>query len=175
MPAVKLSLRHETHSLRENGIDELEFFIVTNAGDTPKPLSKIASGGEIARIMLSIKNVLAGRDNVATLIFDEVDTGVSGRAAGKIGAKLQQVAAKRQVICVTHLAQVAAHADKHFLIAKHEQDSRTFTDVKELPQEEAVAELARITSGDMITPAALQSAKELWEHAHETQQKLLEV
>ena len=166
MPGVKLSVRHREHQPRDNGIDEMELYIVTNAGDEPKPLSKIASGGELARIMLAIKNVLAGRDDIATLIFDEVDTGVSGRAAGKIGAKLRQVANARQVICVTHLAQVAAYADRHFLIAKQEKDGSTFTQVGELSHEDAVHELARITSGDLITPAALQSAGELWDRAH---------
>ena len=167
MPSVKLSVVHTQHQPRNNGVDELELFIVTNAGDEPKPLSKIASGGELARIMLAIKNVVAGRDNIATLIFDEVDTGVSGRAAGKIGAKLRQVADSRQVVCVTHLAQVAAFADRHFLIAKHEMDGKTYTKVETLEQDAAIHELARITSGDLITPASLQSAKELWDRAHE--------
>ena len=167
MQGVKLSVNHAEHAPRDNGIDEIELYIVTNVGDEPKPLSKIASGGELARIMLAIKNVLAGRDDIATLIFDEIDTGVSGRAAGKIGAKLRQVAATRQVICVTHLAQVAAFADQHFLISKQENDGKTYTYVQALEQEEAICELARITSGDLITPASLQSAQELWDRAHE--------
>jgi DNA repair protein RecN (Recombination protein N) len=166
MPAVKLSIEHKRCALGETGADEIEFFIVTNVGDTPKPLSRTASGGELARIMLAIKNVLAGRDNVATLIFDEVDTGVSGRAAGKIGRKLREVSKARQVICVTHLAQVAAFADSHFLIAKRVEAGKTLTGVTRLSPDEAIHELARITSGDMATPASLQSAREMREQAH---------
>jgi len=166
MPGVKLSIEHKLCELGAAGGDDIEFFIVTNVGDAPKPLSRIASGGELARIMLAIKNVLAGRDDVATLIFDEVDTGVSGRAAGKIGRKLREVSKSRQVICVTHLAQVAAFADSHFQIAKRVEDGKTLTEVMQLSQDEAIRELARITSGDMATPAALQSAGEMREQAH---------
>jgi len=165
MPGVKLSLQHEIRELGESGADDVELYIITNTGDAPKPLSRIASGGELARIMLAIKNVLAGRDDVATLIFDEVDTGVSGRAAGKIGGKLREVSKSRQVICVTHLAQVAAHADHHFLIAKQVEEGKTFTNVTVLSVEDSISELARITSGDMITPAALQNAREMRELA----------
>jgi DNA repair protein RecN (Recombination protein N) len=113
--------------------------------------------------MLSIKNVLASRDGIGTLIFDEVDTGVSGRAAGKIGRKLRQASAARQVIAVTHLAQVAAHAERHFLIQKFTENGRTFTNVTQLGHSDTIRELARITGGEVITPAALQSAEELWQ------------
>lgn len=165
MPSVKLSVLQEEKPLCPTGADELQFMIVTNAGEEPKPLSKIASGGEIARIMLAVKNVLADRDDIDTLIFDEVDTGVSGRAAQKIGRKLKQVSSSRQVICVTHLAQVAAFADNHLLIRKEVEDGRTFTRVTPLDERQAIEELARITGGDLITDLSLQSAKELWEHS----------
>lgn len=165
MPAVKLSISHREIPMNQNGVDEMELLIVTNVGEAPKPLSKIASGGEIARIMLAVKNVLAGRDDIDTLIFDEVDTGVSGRAAQKIGRKLKQVAQSRQVICVTHLAQVAAFADNHMLINKEVDDGKTYTRVKNLEKQQAIEELARITSGDLITDLSLNSARELWEHS----------
>lgn len=161
MPAVRLSVSHREKPLARDGADELEFLIVTNVGEPPKPLSKIASGGEIARIMLAVKNVLADRDHIGTLIFDEVDTGVSGRAAGKIGRKLRQVSRARQVICVTHLAQVAACADTHLYISKAVEDGRTFTRVTTLQEEERAAEVARITSGDHITDIALENARQL--------------
>lgn len=170
MPNVKLSVSHTVHDLGQRGIDDMQFLIVTNPGEEPKPLSRIASGGEMARIMLSIKNVLAHRDDIDTLVFDEVDTGVSGRAAGKIGRKLAQVSRSRQVICVTHLAQVAAFADNHLYIAKEVEEGRTYTIVSKLDHESAIAELARITSGEVITSAALESAGELWQRAHTTQE-----
>lgn len=166
MPNVKLSISHTVHDLGQRGIDDMQFLLITNPGEEPKPLSRIASGGEMARIMLSIKNVLAHRDDIDTLVFDEVDTGVSGRAAGKIGRKLAQVSRSRQVICVTHLAQVAAFADNHLYIAKEVEEGRTYTIVSKLDHEAAIAELARITSGEVITPAALESAGELWQRAH---------
>jgi DNA repair protein RecN (Recombination protein N) len=166
MPSVKLSLSHKIKPLSPGGADDIEFLVVTNTGEPPKPLSRIASGGEIARMMLAIKNVLAERDEIATLIFDEVDTGVSGRAAQKIGAKLRQASRKRQVICVTHLAQVAACADRHLYIYKEEQGDRTFTHVQPLEGEGVFRELARITSGDTITEAALVNARELYDRAH---------
>jgi len=167
MPSVKLSVERRERELSPSGADILELYIVTNVGEVPKPLSKIASGGEMARIMLAVKNVLAEKDDIATLIFDEVDTGVSGRAARKIGQKLGQVALGRQVICVTHLAQVAAFADHHLYIHKEERDGRTFTRITPLEGEGVVRELARITSGDMITDAALRSAEELRRNSRE--------
>ena len=165
MPAVRLSIRREKKPPAEDGMDEISFWIVTNVGEEPKPLAKIASGGEISRIMLAFKNVLAHRDEVGTLIFDEVDTGVSGRAAQKIGQKLAQVAQARQVICVTHLAQVAAFAGKHCLICKEVDEGRTFTRIAELGEQARAEELARISGGDTITEAALNSARELMERS----------
>jgi DNA repair protein RecN (Recombination protein N) len=166
MPAVKLSLSHRARELSPHGADELAFLVITNVGEQPKPLSRIASGGEVARMMLAIKNVLADKDDIDTLIFDEIDTGVSGRAAGKIGAKLRQVSQKRQVICVTHLAQVAACADQHLYIYKEVEGDRTYTRVEQLRGEVVYHELARITGGDLITETALENARQLWEYAH---------
>ena len=167
MPSVRLSLRWQEKSLSPTGMDDMEFMVITNVGEEPKPLSRIASGGEIARMMLAIKNVMADRDDIGTLIFDEVDTGVSGRAAGKIGAKLRAVSQKRQVICVTHLAQVAACGDRHLFIYKDVDDDRTYTHVEPLEGEAVYRELARITSGDMITEAALENARQMFLRAHE--------
>ena len=161
MPSVRFIVHAETGELDETGIDRMEFYISTNPGEPPKPIGKIASGGELSRIMLSLKNVIAEGDRVGTLIFDEVDTGVSGRAAQKIGRKLKQASAGRQIICVTHLAQVAAFADTHLLIAKTVRDGHTFTTVNALPQEERVQELARIMGGENLTPTVLASAREL--------------
>lgn len=161
MPAVKLSVRRAEKPPAGDGMDELELMIVTNVGEAPKLLSKIVSGGEISRIMLAVKNVLADRDDIGTLVFDEVDTGVSGRAAQKIGRKLHEAARSRQVICVTHLAQVAAFADRHLFIRKEVEGGRTFTRIAELGEEERVRELARIMSGEALTEASLQNAREL--------------
>jgi len=165
MPAVKLSVRQDRKELSPDGWDEMTFFVSTNVGEEPGPLSKIASGGEIARMMLAMKNVLAQKDGVSTLIFDEVDSGVSGRAAQKIGQKLDQVSRGRQVIAVTHLAQVAAFADRHLQIRKEVEGGRTYTRVEELDAEGRKAELARITSGDNVTLTALENARELIAHA----------
>ena len=132
-----------------------------NLGEALKPLSKVASGGELARIMLALKNVLAERDKVPTLIFDEVDTGVSGRAAQRVAEKLRAVSKNKQVLCVTHLPQIAALADTHFLIEKNERDGRTFTAVTPLDFEGRKRELARIIGGSSITETTLQSAAEM--------------
>ena len=161
MPAVRLSLRLSRRELGPAGQDGVEFFISTNPGEEPKPLSKIASGGELSRVMLALKNVLADREGVGTVIFDEIDAGVSGRAAQKIGRKLSQAAASRQVICVTHLAQVAAYGDHHSRIYKTVEEGRTYTHVEALDREARVAELARIMVGENITATALESAREL--------------
>ncbi len=161
MPGVRLTLRLTARELGPSGQDGVEFFISANPGEEPKPLSKTASGGELSRVMLSIKNVLAGRGGVGTVIFDEVDTGVSGRAAQKIGLKLAQVAVGRQVICVTHLAQVAAYAGHHSRIYKQVEAERTYTHVEVLDREERVRELARINVGENITSTALDSAREM--------------
>lgn len=163
MPSVKLSVARTEQPLTANGSDDIVFMIVTNVGEQPKPLSKIASGGEISRIMLAIKNVLADRDHIPTLVFDEVDTGVSGRAAQKIGQKLREVSRSRQVLCVTHLAQVAAFSDSHLLIAKNEKDGRTYTKVTPLDEQQTIEQLARIAGGDRITDIALENARQLRE------------
>lgn len=161
MPAVRLTLSLTQKELGPSGQDGVEFLLAANPGEEPKPLSKTASGGELSRVMLSIKNVLAGRGGVGTVIFDEIDTGVSGRAAQKIGLKLAQVAQSRQVICVTHLAQVAAYAGHHDRIYKEVEGERTFTHVETLSREERVRELARINVGENITDIALESAREM--------------
>ncbi|MBQ7874540.1 MAG: DNA repair protein RecN [Oscillospiraceae bacterium] len=162
MPNVRFSVNFDETEFTESGRDGIEFYIATNAGEPLKPLTKIASGGELSRIMLSIKNVLADKDNVDTLIFDEVDTGISGSAAQKVGQKLKQVSGGRQIICVTHLAQVAAYADNHLLISKSTEGGRTFTSVESLDKDGRVNELARIMGGTM-TDALKKSAEELLE------------
>lgn len=162
MPNVRFSVNIEQIDLSESGFDKIEFYIATNAGENLKPLVKIASGGELSRIMLSIKNVLAENDNIDTLIFDEVDTGISGAAAQKVGAKLKQVSKGRQIICVTHLAQVAAFADNHLLISKSTENNRTFTSVNSLDKNGRISELARIMGGTM-TESLKKSAEELLE------------
>lgn len=163
MAGVRFSITRREKPYGPTGADEMEFMICTNTGEEAKPLAKIASGGELARIMLAIKNVLAEKDGIGTIIFDEVDTGVSGRAAQKIGRKLAEVARHRQVICVTHLAPVAACAAHHYRIYKTVEDGRTFTRVEELTRSERVRELARIMVGENITESALKSAEEMLE------------
>lgn len=163
MAGVRFSITRREKPYGPTGADEMEFMICTNTGEEAKPLAKIASGGELARIMLAIKNVLAEKDGIGTIIFDEVDTGVSGRAAQKIGKKLAEVARHRQVICVTHLAPVAACAAHHYRIYKTVEDGRTFTRVEELNRLQRVQELARIMVGENITDSALKSAEEMLE------------
>ena len=163
MAGVRFSITRRERPYGPTGADEMEFMICTNTGEEAKPLAKIASGGELARIMLAIKNVLAEKDGIGTIIFDEVDTGVSGRAAQKIGKKLAEVARHRQVICVTHLAPVAACAAHHYRIYKTVEDGRTFTRVEELTRPQRVQELARIMVGENITDSALKSAEEMLE------------
>ena len=161
MPRVQFSCEFTELELTANGADAVAFYMSANAGEALKPLSKVASGGELARIMLAMKNVLAERDHVATLIFDEVDTGVSGRAAQKVAEKLRTVAAHKQVLCVTHLPQLAALAHTHLLIAKGERDGRTYTTVTPLDVEGRKKELARIIGGTNITETTLKSAEEM--------------
>lgn len=163
MAGVRFSITRREKPYGPTGADEMEFMICTNTGEEAKPLAKIASGGELARIMLAIKNVLAEKDGIGTIIFDEVDTGVSGRAAQKIGKKLAEVARHRQVICVTHLAPVAACAAHHYRIYKTVEDGRTFTRVEELTRPQRAQELARIMVGENITDSALKSAEEMLE------------
>lgn len=161
MPSVRLSVSAGRSGWKPDGQDELEFLISSNVGEEPKPLAKIASGGELSRVMLSIKNVLAQKDRVGTAVFDEIDTGVSGKAAQKIGQKLQEVSHNRQVICVTHLAQVAVYADHHLLIEKSEEDGRTYTRIKPLDRQGRVEEIARMISGENLTETAIQNAREM--------------
>ena len=163
MPAVEMDIEFRNKPLSENGADEAEFLLSVNPGEALKPLSKIASGGEMSRIMLGIKNVLSGKEDIATLIFDEIDTGISGRAAQKVGAKLKSAAAGRQVICVTHLAQVAAFGKHHLLIEKNVVNDRTFTEIKPLDYAGRTLEIARIMNGENITELALKNAGELLE------------
>lgn len=165
MPNVRFVVKCNDIGLTENGKDEIEFLISANAGEEPKPLAKIASGGELSRIMLAIKNVLAETDGVDTMVFDEIDTGVSGRAAQKIAMKLRSASKGRQVICVTHLAQIAAQGDVHLYISKSVSDGKTYTNIKSLIEEERVAEIARIMGGMEITKLQLESAREMLANA----------
>ena len=165
MPNVRFVVKCNDIGLTENGKDEIEFLISANAGEEPKPLAKIASGGELSRIMLAIKNVLAETDGVDTMIFDEIDTGVSGRAAQKIAMKLRSASKGRQVICVTHLAQIAAQGDVHLYISKSVSDGKTYTNIKSLIEEERVAEIARIMGGMEITKLQFESAREMLANA----------
>ena len=161
MPRVQFSCEFTRLELGTNGADAVAFYMSANAGEALKPMSKVASGGELARIMLAMKNVLAEKDQVSTLIFDEVDTGVSGRAAQRVAEKLKSVASHKQVMCVTHLPQLAALADTHLLIAKQERQGRTYTSVTPLDIEGRKRELARIIGGTHITETTLKSAEEM--------------
>lgn len=161
MPKVRFVCDHRISSLGSNGIDSMEFLISVNAGETPKPLAKIASGGELSRIMLAIKSVLADKNDVPTLIFDEIDTGISGHAAQQVGLKLKSIASNVQVLCVTHLPQIAALADHHYRITKSTDADRTFTQVEPLDRSERIIEVARIMSGSTPSQTMLASAEEL--------------
>ena len=167
MPDVRLEIRHEEVEMNTRGIDKIEFLISVNPGEEPKPVSKIASGGELSRMMLAIKTVLSRADFVQTLIFDEIDTGISGSAADRVGKKLHQLSADSQVLCVTHQAQIAAFADNHLFISKSVHDERTFTQVDSLDEQGRVRELARIVGGEQITDSALNHAKQLLNTARE--------
>lgn len=160
MPKVKLVVQQKMGKLTINGMDSIEFLISANLGEEPKPIAKIASGGELSRIMLALKNVIAEKDSIDTLIFDEIDTGVSGRAAQKIGIKLKQISRLRQVLCVTHLAQMAVMADNHLLIEKNIQGDRTVTTVRTLDHEQRKYEIARIMGGENITELMLENAEQ---------------
>lgn len=161
MPSVRFAFDIKDCTLCENGIDKVEFLLSANVGEDLKPLSKIASGGELSRIMLAIKSVLSEKDGISTLVFDEIDTGVSGSAAQKIAVKLKQVSESHQVICVTHLAQIAAYADEHLLISKSERDGQTYTELRSLDFDERKGELARIMGGFNVTDAMLESAEQM--------------
>ena len=161
MPNVKLVVNQETGKLTVSGMDNIEFLISANVGEEPRPIARIASGGELSRIMLALKNVIAEKDSIDTLIFDEIDTGVSGRAAQKIGQKLREISRHRQVLCVTHLSQIAVMADDHLLIEKNIVGERTVTSVRPLDHEGRKYEIARIMGGDNITELMLKNADEL--------------
>lgn len=166
MPKVTFVVDRKPTAMTSRGADAIEFLLSANPGQEPKPIAKTASGGELSRIMLAIKNVLSDKDEIDTLIFDEVDAGVSGSAAEKIALKLHSVSKGRQVICVTHLARIAAQADKHMKITKSVRDSKTFTEITPLDYEQRAAEVARITAGDNITALQLESAKEMLNTTH---------
>ena len=170
MPSVRFVVQREEAPLSDTGADRIEFLISANVGEAPRPIARIASGGELSRIMLAIKNVLSAHDAVDTLIFDEIDTGVSGRAAQKVGYKLAQTAADHQVICVTHLSQIAVMADTHLLISKSVRDGQTYTAVQELDFEGRKQEIARINGGT-ITPLQLQNAEEMLLQAAEIKRR----
>ena len=161
MPNVRFVVGMKKGRYTKYGCDEVEFLISANEGESVKPLHKIASGGELSRVMLAVKSVLLDKDSVGTMIFDEIDTGISGYTAGKVGVQLKRVSANRQVICVTHLAQIAAMADTHLLIEKNTENGRTFTKVGPLSYEGRINEIARIMSGAEITENLYNSAKEL--------------
>lgn len=165
MPGIRFSLQHSKGPLAGNGQDTVEFYVSTNAGEAPKPLAKIASGGELSRIMLAIKSAMADKDDIPTLIYDEIDTGVSGSAAGRIGELLARTSKGRQILCITHTAQIAAFADNHLLIQKKVAEGRTFTEIHTLDGEGRVRALASIISGDHITELSLANAREMIEAA----------
>jgi DNA repair protein RecN (Recombination protein N) len=161
MPHIEFVVEFSQVPLCENGIDFAEFLISANVGEAPKPITKIASGGELSRIMLALKTIMAHKDKVETMIFDEIDSGVSGRAALKVASKLKQVSEGKQVLCVTHLSQLMAYADSHYLIKKAAIDGKTYTNVQLLDFEGRKKEIARITSGGEITQTQLQNAEEM--------------
>ena len=161
MPDTRFSVEFKECEFNENGIDDIQFLISANRGEEPKPLAKIASGGELSRIMLAIKSVFADKDGTDTLIFDEIDAGVSGRAAGKIALKLNEVSKNRQVICITHLPSIAAFADNHMLISKAVKGEKTYTSVSPLDEKGRISEIARIIGGNENDSAHLESAKQL--------------
>lgn len=161
MPGVRMTLRHSRGPLASHGQDSIEFYISTNPGEAPKPLAKIASGGELSRITLSIKNAMADKDAVPTVIYDEIDSGVSGKAASRIGEVLRQSAEGHQILCITHTAQIAALADCHLLIQKNITNERTYTEIHPLDENGRVEALARLISGDHITELSLANAREM--------------
>ena len=161
MPGVRMTLRHTRGPLASHGQDSVEFYISTNPGEAPKPLAKIASGGELSRITLAIKNAMADKDAVPTVIYDEIDSGVSGKAAGRIGEVLRQSAQGHQILCITHTAQIAALADCHLLIQKNVSNERTYTEIHPLYENGRVEALARLISGDHVTELSRANAREM--------------
>lgn len=161
MPGVRMTLRHSRGPLASHGQDSIEFYISTNPGEAPKPLAKIASGGELSRITLAIKNAMADKDAVPTVIYDEIDSGVSGKAASRIGEVLRQSAEGHQILCITHTAQIAALADCHLLIQKNIANERTYTEIHPLDENGRIEALARLISGDHVTELSLANAREM--------------
>ena len=161
MPGVRMTLRHTRGPLASHGQDSVEFYISTNPGEAPKPLAKIASGGDLSRITLAIKNAMADKDAVPTVIYDEIDSGVSGKAAGRIGEVLRQSAQGHQILCITHTAQIAALADCHLLIQKNVSNERTYTEIHPLDENGRVEALARLISGDHVTELSRANAREM--------------
>ena len=165
MPKVRFQVQFDAKlcefKMDESGMDEVQFLMSANVGEEPKPIHKIASGGELARIMLALKNVLSENESITTLVFDEVDTGVSGRAASKVARKMANIARNKQVLTVTHLPQIAAMADAHFSVEKGEKNGRTYTAVERLSRDRRMSEIARLTGGSVVTSAVLESAGEL--------------
>ena len=169
MPSANMTAEIETQEspkgvrFTRKGIDTVRFLLSTNRGERLKPLNKVASGGELSRIMLALKKILSANEPSVTAIFDEIDTGVSGRAANKVGQKLYEISEGRQVLCITHLPQIASLADHHFRISKHEEDERTFTVIENLDEKGRMEELSRLTSGINVTESSLKSAAEMLE------------
>ena len=161
MGKIRFSVAFEEQELGENGMDQVRFLMSAYLREELRPIHKIASGGELARIMLAMKNVLSEQDQVGTMVFDEVDTGVSGRAAQRVAEKMAHISRKKQVLCVTHLPQLAAMADTHFSVEKGEANGRTYTKVQQLDRDQRKAELARLTGGAHISEVMLSGAEEL--------------
>ena len=172
MGKIRFSVDFEEQELAENGMDRVRFLMSANLGEELRPIHKIASGGELARVMLAMKNVLSEQDQVGTMVFDEVDTGVSGRAAQRVAEKMAQISRKKQVLCVTHLPQLAAMADTHFSVEKGEADGRTYTKVQQLDRAQRKAELARLTGGAHISEVMLSGAEELLSGAERFKESL---
>ena len=172
MPKMRFSIEFEEKALSEDGADAVAFLMSANVGEALRPIQKIASGGELSRIMLALKNVLAEQDSVMTMVFDEVDTGVSGRAAQRVAEKLARLSRIRQVLCVTHLPQLAAMADVHFGVEKGEENGRTLTRVRELDRAARRAEIARLSGGDHPSETMLSGAEELLSAAEAFKNKL---
>ena len=165
MPNAQFVVDFKDSAANENGIDDVEFLLSANSGQDPKSLNKIASGGELSRVMLAIRSVLSDSDSTTTVIFDEIDTGVSGRAAHKIAYKMHELSKFKQILCVTHLAQIAAYADNHLYIEKNFSEGKTYTNVSSLDSDGCVKEIARIIGGEVITQSTLESAREMIEYA----------
>ena len=165
MPDAVFTVNFEEAQATKTGMDDVEFLFSANKGQSPKPLSKIASGGELSRVMLALRCVISDSDTVSTMIFDEIDTGVSGRAAQKIAYKMREIAKGKQVLCVTHLAQIAVYGNNHLLIEKNTGEDNTYTSVRSLDENERINEIARIIGGDVITEKTLSSAEELISYA----------